>query len=154
MFVNGLSNFFFRFFVIEGRRLACRSGSSYTAQKIKFSIKYFFSKCDQMHRKLRIWSHLLKKSLVENFIFVQYSYPDLNNKMCNDCCEYIEILKCVWRLQKNRECSLPEVFCKVGVLKNFAKFTGKHRTRVSFLIKMLETCSFMKKETLAQVFSG
>ena len=30
----------------------------------------FFSKCDQIRRKLRIWSHLLKKSLMENFIFV------------------------------------------------------------------------------------
>ena len=36
---------------------------------MKFSIKYFFSKCDQIRRKLRIWSHLLKKSLRENFIF-------------------------------------------------------------------------------------
>ena len=33
-----------------------------TAQKMKFSIKDFFSKCDQIHTKLRIWSNLLKKS--------------------------------------------------------------------------------------------
>ena len=39
-----------------------------TAQKMKFSIQDFFSKCDQIHRKLRIWPHLLKKSLIENFI--------------------------------------------------------------------------------------
>ena len=38
---------------------------------MKFSIKDFFSKCDQIRRKLQIWSHLLKKSLMENFIFVQ-----------------------------------------------------------------------------------
>ena len=31
--------------------------------------KDFFSKCDQIRKKLRIWSHLLKKSLMENFIF-------------------------------------------------------------------------------------
>ena len=36
---------------------------------MKFSIKYFFSKCDQIRSFRRIWSHLLKKSLVENFIF-------------------------------------------------------------------------------------
>ena len=36
---------------------------------MKFSIKDLFSKCDQIRRKLRIWSHLLKKSLWENFIF-------------------------------------------------------------------------------------
>ena len=36
---------------------------------MKFSIKDFFSKCDQIRSVLRIWSHLLKKSLMENFIF-------------------------------------------------------------------------------------
>ena len=41
----------------------------YTAQKMNFSINDFFSKCDQISRNLRIWSHLLKKSLMENFIF-------------------------------------------------------------------------------------
>ena len=40
-----------------------------TAQKKKFSIKDIFSKCDQIRRKLGIWSHLLKKSLMENFTF-------------------------------------------------------------------------------------
>ena len=38
-------------------------------KKMKFSIKDFFSKCDQIRRKLQIWSHLLKKSLMEIFIF-------------------------------------------------------------------------------------
>ena len=40
-----------------------------TAQKIKFSFKDFFSKCDQIRGFLQIWSHLLNKYLVENFIF-------------------------------------------------------------------------------------
>ena len=39
------------------------------AQKIKFSIKDFSSKCDQIRGFLRIWSDLLEKSLMENFIF-------------------------------------------------------------------------------------
>ena len=46
-----------------------------TAQKMKFSIGDFFSKCDQIRKKLRIWSHLLKKSLMENFIFCEVSQP-------------------------------------------------------------------------------
>ena len=29
----------------------------------------FHRKCDQIHRKLQIWSHLLKKFLMKNFIF-------------------------------------------------------------------------------------
>ena len=40
-----------------------------TAQKVKFSIKDFSSKYDQSRSFIRIWSHLLKKSLMENFIF-------------------------------------------------------------------------------------
>ena len=41
---------------------------------MKFSIKDFFSKCDQIRSKLRIWSHLLKESLMENFIFCAVSF--------------------------------------------------------------------------------
>ena len=36
---------------------------------MKASIKDFFSKCDQIRKKLRSWSHLMMKSLMENFIF-------------------------------------------------------------------------------------
>ena len=36
---------------------------------MKLSIKDFFSKCDQICSFLRIRSHLLTKSLMENFIF-------------------------------------------------------------------------------------
>ena len=36
---------------------------------MKFSINEFFSKSDQIQSFLRIWSHLLKKPLMENFIF-------------------------------------------------------------------------------------
>ena len=46
----------------------------FTAQKMRFSIKDFFSKCDQICSFLRIWSHLLKKSLMENFIFCAVSF--------------------------------------------------------------------------------
>ena len=39
-------------------------------QKMKFFIKDYFSKCDQIRSFLWIWSHLLKKSLTESFIFL------------------------------------------------------------------------------------
>ena len=39
---------------------------------MKFSIKDFSSECEQIHRKLRIWSYLLKKYLIESFIFLQW----------------------------------------------------------------------------------
>ena len=41
---------------------------------MKFSIEYFFSKCDQIWSKLQIWSHLLKKSLMKNLIFYAMFY--------------------------------------------------------------------------------
>ena len=42
---------------------------------MKFSIKDFLSKYDEIRSFLRIYSHLLKKSLMENFIFgVVYMY--------------------------------------------------------------------------------
>ena len=45
------------------------SNTNVTAQKMKFFIKDFFSKCNQTRSFLRIWSHLLKKSLMENLVF-------------------------------------------------------------------------------------
>ena len=41
----------------------------YTVQKMKLSITDFFSKCEKILKKPRIWSHLPKKSVIENFIF-------------------------------------------------------------------------------------
>ena len=76
-----------------------------TAQKMKFFIKGFFSKCDQISSFLRIWSHLMKRSLIKNFIFcamkvlmsityLLYKFPTnflhfsifiLSGKMVNHC---------------------------------------------------------------------
>ena len=46
---------------------------------------------------------------------------------------------------------------KKGVLKNFRKFTGKHLRQSLFFNKIgglrPVACNFIKKETLAQVFS-
>ena len=60
----------------------------------KFSIKDFSSKDYQIRRKLRIWSHLLKKSLMENFIFC--AVYDLCGKVL--LISYINITKCfkIW----------------------------------------------------------
>ena len=42
---------------------------SSTAQRIKYSINDFFSKCDQIGFFMLICLHLLQKSLMENFLF-------------------------------------------------------------------------------------
>ena len=36
---------------------------------MQFSIKDFSSKCNQIRRNMGIWSYLLEKFLIENFIF-------------------------------------------------------------------------------------
>ena len=57
-----------------------------------------------------------------------------------------------WTFFKNRS-SRSEVFCKKGVLKNFAKFAGKHLRLSLFFNKETYFMYFVKKETLAQMFS-
>ena len=48
----------------------------------------------------------------------------------------------------------PKLFSK-GVLRNSAKFTGKHLCHSLFLINFqAEVCNVFKKETVAQVFSS
>ena len=58
-----------------------------TAQKMKFSVKDFFSKCDQIRSFLRIWLHLLKKSLMEKLIFCTVGGLKWIkwNKLCTSC---------------------------------------------------------------------
>ena len=71
-------------------------------KEMEFSIKDFFSKCDQIGRKLLIWSHLLKKSLMKNFIFcavmsailIKPFYPQVMNN-------FVEVLN--KKLRGNKE---------------------------------------------------
>ena len=56
---------------------------------MKFSIEDFFSKCDQIPRKLRIWSHLLKKSLLENFIFRAVTLTIFAKKCLTGFCKHL-----------------------------------------------------------------
>ena len=48
--------------------------SFHCTKKNEISIKDLFSKCNQIRRKQQIWSHLLKKSLMENLIFCAVFY--------------------------------------------------------------------------------
>ena len=67
----------------------------FTAQKMVFSINDLFSKCDQIRRKLRIWSHLLKKSLMENTNFCALFNAVFSLKIL-DCVPNMRFLKHVW----------------------------------------------------------
>ena len=69
----------------------------YTAQKMKFLIKDFFSKCDHIRSFLRIWSYLLKKSLMENFIFLysgcyNWKIHDIRNWLPFETCHLTSLV--------------------------------------------------------------
>ena len=49
-------------------------------QKMNFSVKNLFSKCEHIRIKLRIYSHLLNKSLTENFIFCVVNIIDFTTE--------------------------------------------------------------------------
>ena len=71
---------------------------------MKFSIKDFLSKCDQIRRKLRIWLHLLKKSLMENFSFCAVSIIKKYSEFLEIRLEYSYVYSHLWRnlrLQNN-----------------------------------------------------
>ena len=107
---------------------------------MKFSIKDFFGKCDHILSFLRIWPHLLNKSLMGNFIFcavtnAKYQYLKTSVKTNFN----------LFRPLFKRGIQYSEVFSKRGILGNFTKFTRK-QLRAS-------VCNFIKKETLAQMFS-
>ena len=92
-------------------------------------------------RKLRIWLHLLKKSLMENFIFVQY----LSNYLSKYFRERISFI--FHKKQSSRG------VLRKDVLKNFAKFSGKHLCQSLLFNKVAGLRLQIKKETLAQVLS-
>ena len=59
-------------------------------------------------------------------------------------------------VNKTIEFCCPEVFCKTGVLKIFAKFAKKHMCQMLiFNVIKLQTdaCIFVKNKALAHVFS-
>ena len=72
-----------------------------TAQRVKFSIKDFFSKCDQIRSFLRIWSHLLKKSLMENFIFMQLW--DKNTQVKTKWVHKKQDMRCIARTSSSKK---------------------------------------------------
>ena len=69
------------FFAERLRWLLLKKYGKILHKKMKFSIKDFFSKCHQIRRKLRIWSHLLKKPLMENVIFCEVKILILTQRL-------------------------------------------------------------------------
>ena len=56
-------------------------------QKMNFSVRNFFSKCEHTRIKLRICLHLLNKSLKENFIFCVVNIIGFTTESCKFFCK-------------------------------------------------------------------
>ena len=52
------------------------------AQKMNFIVKNLFSKCEHIHIKRRIYSHLLNKFLTGNFIFCVVNIVGFTTESC------------------------------------------------------------------------
>ena len=65
-----------------------------------------------------------------------------------ECKYHIYKIKTDINRSSRRRCSV-----RKNVLGNLAKFTAKHLYQNLFFNKVMEACNFIKKETLAQVFS-
>ena len=115
------------------------------AQKMKFSIKDFFSKCDLIRRKLRIWSRLLKKSLMENFFFFWavhlvnaedkscHDHITVSNKLNHKLAKYIEI-STFW--QRKMRSSTAELWQKIKKCNLLALIVGVGHFPVIFSIRI------------------
>ena len=135
---------------------------------MNFSIKDFFSKCDQIRRTQRIWSNLLKKSFMENFIFCAvilhfHILPSLFlqhvkvTRMCHirksSSLSLVQmkdkmVLSCLKLKKITFKPSKQSMFTFTTKTFYIVNDFGKHCAGVSSLIKLLAT----RKDTSAQVF--
>ena len=86
---------------------------------MKFSIKDFFSKCDQIRSFLQISSHLLKKSLLENFSFCA-AIGKLESILVSDIMR-ISVLSWIFFL-RNSSLFLKEVTFKCAMIGSYKFF--------------------------------
>ena len=118
--------------------VACQISLETNCVEVSFLVKlHDWGSATFLQKQLTALDMVLNTHLSHKLSFYHY-----NADVCNDPNDY--------------RSSPPEVFCKKGVLKNFAKFAGKHFCQNLFFNKILEAwrpATLFKKMTLAQVFS-
>ena len=91
-----------------------------TEQKNKFSIKDFFSNCDQTRSSLRIWLHLLKKSTMESFFFCTLRFFDQHGQLIHQYFKKEFLFKELSRKEKKNAFSIQSfIFLITFVLVSF-----------------------------------
>ena len=99
-------------------------------------------------------SALLTIYYVVNHLLRQSSYggDTFGNNSAAETIFTFASWKWIWSEHLNRS-SCPEVFCKKGVVRNFAKFTGKHLCRsLFFKVAGLRPATLLKKRLWHRCF--
>ena len=104
---------------------------SATTQKMRFSIKDVFSKCDQIRWKLQIWSHLQKKSLMENFIFCVMRYVCLRKLSCINQIDFVSYMSHKFRAEIMEQLNFVQ-WLQISNQKEYSDFdTGRSSSFLS-----------------------
>ena len=109
----------------------------FSTQKMKFSIKDFFSKCDQIRRKLRIWSNLLKKILNGKLHFLSSVFRHMATPEATRIYQFItnnHALFHLWWKENLLNHQKFSEFMKM-VVDSFASISSTHPSRA-----LLSTC--------------
>ena len=93
-----------------------------TAQKMIFSMKNFFSKCDRIRSFLQIWPHLLKKSLMKNFIF------------CSVCGKFVSFYSRALSI----EGTLDQTYFRSNPHSSLEKIDSSHKPANIYLLKSIK----------------
>ena len=95
--------------------------------------------------------HFIQRRTFSNFIKLSLLISGINQATMQSYCSFFTFMTYFFFIKFQKQ--PPEVFCKKGVLRNLTTFTGKHLCQSLFFDKVAGPCNFLKKETLAQVFS-
>ena len=109
---------------------------------MKFSIKDFFSKCDQISNFLRIWSYLLKRSLMENFIFCAVMKTEgATDEKSASMLQSLDFCK-TFKSKQNQDYLLCLTFFRALERLHFKQFNTFFRRQISghLFIDCLEIC--------------
>ena len=111
-------------------------------QQIKEDDRYLLETQQILPSQLRI--HCNRSQSLFNLPTGHFSYSEFTGSLTQGESLSLHIIVLLGIKLRNVRSSLLEAFYKKRVLRNFAKFTGKHLCQSFFIIK---------KETLAKVFS-
>ena len=123
-----------------------------TERKMKFSVKGFFSKYDQIRSFLRIWSHLLKKSLLENFNFQcsqstsclksnkAHGYDKINIRVLEICGDTICLSLAIIFRQCFEKGVFPSIWKKIFIIVLIYKKRNKRYLKNYLSVPLLPIC--------------